>query len=1178
MVNKGFFGIKFPEGFDNIETITDDDAVMVYSVAAGKLVKMLLSDFPSGIGLDNYYTKTNLQTAGQAQVHFDNLTNKPSTYAPPLASSTVRGGVKVGYSATGANLPLQLSSEKAYIALTSAAIVAALTFTPYSAANPAGYISGITKAMVENVLDGEILTHTHPYIPITQKGAANGVASLDAGGKVPSTQLPNTLLIYKGVWNPVTNTPTLLDVDVSKAGFVYNVSHVGSRFGINWKLGDWAIYNDLGVLEKSDNSDDVVSVNGKQGAVVLTTTDIAEGTNLYYTNARVRASISLTTTGNSGAASYTPATGAINVPNYTLAGLGFTGDTNANHYTHPSKAWVDKTTLAGAVVISNITVDSLGHPTGWSTRSLTPANIGAEPAFAKNTAFNKNFGTIAGTVSEGDHSHAYIPTSHTVNSIVNGTGFLKNNGTGTWSYDNNSYYLASNPNNYTSNLGTVTSVAMSVPTGFSVAGSPITTNGTLALSFATGYSLPTTAKQGNWDSAYNHVTNNGSDHSYINQSVTTTSTPTFSGIYGNGTTWNMIFNNASYVFIRDGSNTSTIRFYPTTGNIWTSGTLTASGYNSSNWDSAYTFTNGYATNYPDLVAIEALTGTSGLLKKTAANTWALDTNTYLTSYTETDPVFVAWRDASRTVKTVYAAPTAAAGTPTWRQLAYADISGLGDAATKTVGTSSGNVMEVGAFGLGVQSPIITTSTDLDNLGTTSGVNTFFGASNSAAPVFMAGIHLQRVLSGSQRGGQIALPCDDTSPGTRGLMFRLLSNNIWGDWRTVWHDGSLVNPVTKTGSVTAGMVSYWDGTGNSQAGSANFIWDNTNDRLGINVTPTHNFHVGNNIATIYSSSQKFGDASFLRVQNLSNTTNTYSAIDISAGTNFSSMVRLAAINIGGSTSTATDFAILVRRNSDNNFIERLRILEDGGVAIGKTSVTSGYLLDVNGAIISSGNVRGNGFLIGANTVIDASRNASFANLTATGTTTLATSLTGLLKATTGVVSAATPGTDYVSPNAAITGATKTKITYDGKGLVTSGADATFLDLSDTPANYTNAAYKRVRVNSTATGLEYEPTQTPQVLTVSSNTLTWNVANGYNARVTLTANVTTFNFSGAVAGDSGVLTVIQDGTGGRTMVLPSGHKIGNGVFGLTGSANAVDIMGWYYDGVNYIWNIDHDFKTL
>jgi len=50
--------------------------------------------------------------------------------------------------------------------------------------------------------------------------------------------------------------------------------------------------------------------------------------------------------------------------------------------------------------------------------------------------------------------------------------------------------------------GTVTSVAMSVPTGFAVSGTPITSSGTLALTFASGYSLPTTAKQTNWDTAY----------------------------------------------------------------------------------------------------------------------------------------------------------------------------------------------------------------------------------------------------------------------------------------------------------------------------------------------------------------------------------------------------------------------------------------------------------------------------------------------------------------------------------------------------------------------------------------------------------------------------------------------------------------------------------------------------
>jgi hypothetical protein len=50
--------------------------------------------------------------------------------------------------------------------------------------------------------------------------------------------------------------------------------------------------------------------------------------------------------------------------------------------------------------------------------------------------------------------------------------------------------------------GTVTSVAMTVPTGLSVAGSPITTSGTLAVTYGAGYAIPTTASQTQWDTAY----------------------------------------------------------------------------------------------------------------------------------------------------------------------------------------------------------------------------------------------------------------------------------------------------------------------------------------------------------------------------------------------------------------------------------------------------------------------------------------------------------------------------------------------------------------------------------------------------------------------------------------------------------------------------------------------------
>lgn len=83
---------------------------------------------------------------------------------------------------------------------------------------------------------------------------------------------------------------------------------------------------------------------------------------------------------------------------------------------------------------------------------------------------------------------------------------------------------------YTKNTGTVTSVGLSVPTGFSVSNSPITSSGTLTLSFADGYSLPTTAKQANWDTAYGW--GNHASQGYTKNTGTVTSVATGTGLSG----------------------------------------------------------------------------------------------------------------------------------------------------------------------------------------------------------------------------------------------------------------------------------------------------------------------------------------------------------------------------------------------------------------------------------------------------------------------------------------------------------------------------------------------------------------------------------------------------------------------------------------------------------------------
>lgn len=71
----------------------------------------------------------------------------------------------------------------------------------------------------------------------------------------------------------------------------------------------------------------------------------------------------------------------------------------------------------------------------------------------------------------------------------------------------------------------VTSVGLSAPTGFSVTGSPVTSSGTLALAFASGYSLPTTAKQTNWDTAYGW-----GNHASAGYLTTTTAASTYETI------------------------------------------------------------------------------------------------------------------------------------------------------------------------------------------------------------------------------------------------------------------------------------------------------------------------------------------------------------------------------------------------------------------------------------------------------------------------------------------------------------------------------------------------------------------------------------------------------------------------------------------------------------------------
>ena len=93
---------------------------------------------------------------------YSDLTNKP-TIASLMGSAAIGGTSSYLYWNGSAFVSKALGSN----AFTSISKVSQLT-------NDSGYITGITKAMVEGALTGNITSHTHSYIPLSDKGLSNG--------------------------------------------------------------------------------------------------------------------------------------------------------------------------------------------------------------------------------------------------------------------------------------------------------------------------------------------------------------------------------------------------------------------------------------------------------------------------------------------------------------------------------------------------------------------------------------------------------------------------------------------------------------------------------------------------------------------------------------------------------------------------------------------------------------------------------------------------------------------------------------------------------------------------------------------------------------------------------------------------------------------------------------------
>jgi len=245
----------------------------------------------------------------------------------------------------------------------------------------------------------------------------------------------------------------------------------------------------------------VISVNGLVGTVVLDTDDIQElatPTNKYFTDARARGAISLTVTGNSGASTYSSGTGVLNVPTYTLAGLG----------------GITATFLSGGAGIS---YNSTTGVISYSGTVYTDASIRALFSGSTGITYNSSTGAISysGTVytdssvralismtTTGDSgASTYNNTTGVINvpnytlaglggisytSLSGGTGITYNNTTGAISYSGTVYtdasvralFSGSGSVSYNSSTGVFTSSITQYTDALARASISLTTTGT----------------------------------------------------------------------------------------------------------------------------------------------------------------------------------------------------------------------------------------------------------------------------------------------------------------------------------------------------------------------------------------------------------------------------------------------------------------------------------------------------------------------------------------------------------------------------------------------------------------------------------------------------------------------------------------------------------------------------
>lgn len=249
-------------------------------------------------------------------------------------------------------------------------------------------------------------------IGLSDKGVANGVASLNANGKIPTSQIPAISFSSGYV---VSSQAQMLALSSAVVGSIAIRTDNSKNYVLSASdptvLGNW-----LELLMPAA----VSSVNGyTTGSIVLTSSDINEGTNLYFTDARVKTAMNsfLTT---DAPLSYNTSTTKLSISQAGISSNGYLSSSDWNTFNN-------KMNTIGVQSANTIYAAPNGINGAPSFRTLVAADI---PTLNQNTTGNAASATILETTRSingvGFNGSADITiAANTTNAIT-----FNNSGTG----------------------------------------------------------------------------------------------------------------------------------------------------------------------------------------------------------------------------------------------------------------------------------------------------------------------------------------------------------------------------------------------------------------------------------------------------------------------------------------------------------------------------------------------------------------------------------------------------------------------------------------------------------------------------------------------------------------------------------------------------------------------------